>query len=311
MLAQAVDTSIYPMQPREFNAFRAMVHEQTGIWLRDGKQIMLAARLSKRLRLHGINDFSEYYKYVQKLPKDSEEIRELINCVTTNKTSFFREKHHFDFLAGTVVPGIQAAALRGGPRSVRIWCAASSTGEEPYTIAMTLIEALQSVGTSSSQCTTALNKFSSMPRIPASWKIEVIASDIDTKVLDTAKRAIYGTDSLLSVETRLQKKYFLRGKDGMHGQVKVKPDVARLVQFTRINLMDSNWPVEGVFDAIFFRNALIYFNQNTQELFLRKMVRFLKPRGYLFLGNSEHIPWMHDTLEPLMQTMYRLRPEAR
>jgi chemotaxis protein methyltransferase CheR len=91
----------------------------------------------------------------------------------------------------------------------------------------------------------------------------------------------------------------------------VKPDVARLVQFTRINLMDSNWPVEGVFDAIFFRNALIYFNQNTQELFLRKMVRFLKPRGYLFLGNSEHIPWMHDTLEPLMQTMYRLRPEAR
>ncbi len=103
------------------------------------------------------------------------------------------------------------------------------------------------------------------------------------------------------------RKYFLRGKDDMLGQVKVKPEVARLVQFQRINLMDSHWPLEEPFDVIFFRNALIYFNQGTQEIFLRKMVRLLKPRGYLFLGNSEHIPWMNDVLEPLNQTMHRLR----
>jgi chemotaxis protein methyltransferase CheR len=114
-------------------------------------------------------------------------------------------------------------------------------------------------------------------------------------------------DSLDSVAKPLQKKYFLRGKDDMAGQVKVKPDVTRLLQFLRINLQDARWPLDGLFDAIFFRNALIYFNQQTQDVFLRKMARFLKPRGYLFLGNSEHIPWLHEILEPLNGTMYRLR----
>jgi chemotaxis protein methyltransferase CheR len=272
---------------REFKLFRTLIHERTGIWLRDGKQVMLASRLSRRLRHHGLADFAAYYEYVQKNLGNEEEIRQLINCVTTNKTSFFRERHHFDYLANTIVPDLRAAASHGAPRSIRIWCAASSTGEEPYTIAITLMEALRS----------AL----------ASWKIEVVASDIDTAVLATATRGIYSADSLDSVAVPLRKKYFLRGKDEMQGQVKVKPEVARLVQFQRINLMDAQWPLEGRFDGIFFRNALIYFNQATQDVFLRKMARFLKPRGYLFLGNSEHIPWLHEILEPLNQTMYRLR----
>jgi chemotaxis protein methyltransferase CheR len=112
---------------------------------------------------------------------------------------------------------------------------------------------------------------------------------------------------LATIDTPLQRKYFLRGTDDMAGYVKVKPEVSRLVQFKRINLMDAQWPLDGLFDVIFFRNALIYFNQETQNVFLRKMARCLKPNGYLFLGNSEHIPWLHEILAPLNQTMYRLR----
>jgi len=293
----AIDNSIYSMGLREFKALRSIIHEHTGIWLRDGKQIMLASRLTRRLRHHGMNNFAEYYNYVQTLPGDDEELREMINCVTTNKTSFFRERHHFEYLANTVVPEAQSAVLRGGPRSIRVWSAASSTGEEAYTIAITLLEALPSGNTGASGLHLTSN----------SWKIEVVASDIDTKVLDTAARAIYHEDSLTGVATPLKKKYFLCGQDDMHGQVKVKPEVARLVRFFHLNLMDASWPLEGLFDVIFFRNALIYFNRDTQEIFLRKMVRFLKPRGYLFLGNAEHIPWLHDILEPLNKTMYRLR----
>jgi len=307
----ATDNSVFAMGLREFKLFRSLVHERTGIWLRDGKQVMLASRLSRRLRHYGITDFAEYYEVVRKAPDNGEEIRELINCVTTNKTSFFRERHHFDFLSKTVVPEIQAAVQRGGPRSIRVWSAASSTGEEAYSIAITLQEALQ-------QKARALSPVSAGKRVarpglsgfsfsPGSWKIEIVASDIDTNVLATGQRAIYSSDSLASVPPPLQKKYFLRGKDGMAGRVKLKPEVARLVQFKRINLKDPQWPLEGLFDVIFFRNALIYFNQNTQDVFLRKMTQYLKPRGYLFLGNSEHIPWLHGILEPLNQTMYRLR----
>jgi chemotaxis protein methyltransferase CheR len=302
-----MDNSVFPMGMREFKLFRSLVHERTGIWLRDGKQIMLASRLSRRLRHHGLADFADYYSLVQNIQDNGVEIGELINCVTTNKTSFFRERHHFDFLTNTVVPEIQ----RGGSKSIRVWSAASSTGEEAYSVAITLLEALQSNGSvkcpAPSRHGARPSGFSSSLPSPCPWKIEIVASDIDTKVLATAQRAIYNADSLESVASPLRKKYFLRGKDDMLGQVKLKPDVTRLVQFKRINLMDARWPLDGLFDVIFFRNALIYFKQDTQDVFLRKMVRYLKPRGYLFLGNAEHIPWLHGILEPLSQTMYRLR----
>ncbi len=306
-----LDNSVVPMEPREFKLFRTFVHERTGIWLRDGKQIMLASRLSRRLRHHGLTNFSDYYSYVQNTPDNGVEIRELINCVTTNKTSFFRERHHFDFLANTVVPAIRSEVLRGGPRSIRVWSAASSTGEEAYSIAITLLEALQSNhGTRNPAPPSNGATKAGLPRLsssPGAWNIEVVASDIDTKVLATAQQAVYSADSLASVAPLLRKKYFLRGKSNMQGRVKVKPEVTRLAQFKHINLMDTKWPLEGLFDVIFFRNALIYFNQDTQDAFLRKMVHYLKPRGYLFLGNAEHIPWLHGILEPLNQTMYRLR----
>jgi chemotaxis protein methyltransferase CheR len=300
------------MGPREFMAFRAMIHEHTGIWLRDGKQVMLASRLSRRLRHYGMSNFAQYYDYVEKVADDSEEIRELINCVTTNKTSFYREPHHFEFLANSVVPEVRSAVLHGGPRNIRVWSAACSTGEEPYTIAITLLEAFETPRSANPpQFTPGRTGLPGFRLLPGSWKIEVVASDIDTNVLKAAKRSIYRADSLDSVARPLRKKYFLRGQGDMLGQVRVKPDVARLVQFKRINLKDARRPLEGLFDAIFFRNALIYFNRDTQDAFLRKMVRYLKPRGYLFIGNAEHIPWLHDILEPLHKTMYRLREGGR
>ncbi len=304
MQALTLESSALSMNEREFKLFRSLVHQHAGIWLRDGKQIMLASRLSRRLRHYGLASFAEYYEYVQNLPDNRDEIRQLINCVTTNKTSFFREKHHFDYLADTIVPAIQAAALRGGSRNIRIWSAACSTGEEPYSIAITLLESLQRIYDRSAPKYKAP---STHPAASRSYSIEVVASDIDTAVLSTATRAIYSQDSLATIPRQIWGRYFLRGKDEMVRQVKVKPEVARLVGFQRINLMDSQWPLEGLFDVIFFRNALIYFQRKTQEMFLRKMIRYLKPAGHLFLGNAEHIPWMNDVLMPLNRTMYRLR----
>jgi len=309
--ALVTDNSVYSMELREFQLFRTLVHERTGIWLRDGKQIMLASRLSRRLRHHGLTNFADYYAYVQRVQDNGNEIRELINCVTTNKTSFFRERHHFQFLANTVVPQCQAAVKLGASKSLRVWSAACSTGEEPYSIAITLLESLQTP----QEARTAVHPLSAQIRaglpgvagVAGSWKIEIVASDIDTAVLETATRGIYSADSLATVDVQLQRKYFLQGKDDMQGRVKLKPVVGRLVQFKRINLMDAKWPLDGLFDVIFFRNALIYFNQETQNVFLRKMARYLKPNGYLFLGNSEHIPWLRDILTPLNQTMYQLR----
>jgi chemotaxis protein methyltransferase CheR len=294
-VSQAVmNPSLLTIGPNEFRLFRELIHRHTGIWLRDGKQVMLASRLSRRLRAHRITSFAEYYRFVEGRRDNRHELGELINCVTTNKTSFFRESHHFTFLSEKLFPEMMAAA-HGSPQAVtksavRIWSAACSTGEEPYSIAMTLLDAQQRW------------------RWPSSASaLSIVASDLDTTVLEKASRGIYTGDEIEGIDSPLLKKYFLRGTDAMAGQVRVKKQLTALVEFERINLMDRVWPVSGSFDAIFFRNALIYFRQETQDLFLRRMMRYLRPGGYLFLGHSEHIPWLHEVLEPLQQTIYRLR----
>jgi chemotaxis protein methyltransferase CheR len=241
--------------------------------------------------------FADYYQYLEQCQDGGQELGEFINCVTTNKTAFFREQHHFTFLASAVVPEILARSrtrTASGTASssrptVRIWSAACSTGEEPYSIAISLVEA------------------QTQTRASGPWDIRIVASDIDTGVLGKAVRGVYPAEEMDDIEQALQKKYFLRGKDDMAGSVKVKKNIASLIEFQRINLMDRAWPLTGSFDAIFFRNALIYFQRDIQDLFLRRMTRLLKPGGYLFLGHSEHIPWLHDVLEPLQQTIFRLR----
>jgi chemotaxis protein methyltransferase CheR len=295
------------MDMREFKTFRELIHRKTGIWLRDGKQVMLAGRLSKRLRHHGMTDFTSYAAYVRAVQDGGKELAEIINCVTTNKTSFFREMHHFDFLMQTLVPELVAGVALGRERSIRIWSAACSTGEEPYSIAISLLEALKT-GHLPGSVPSSLTE---PPSPPGGWRVEVVASDIDTVVLATAAQGIYDRDSLEDVPSVMQTRYFLRGKENMSGQVRVKKEVAQLVKFQRINLMDTRWPLEGKFDAIFFRNALIYFNRETQEVFLRRMLGYLKSRGYLILGHSEHVPWLNDAVEARSNTIHQLRAHKR
>jgi chemotaxis protein methyltransferase CheR len=301
------DASILAMDVREFKTFRELIHQKTGIWLRDGKQAMLASRLSKRLRHHGMTDFATYAAFVKAVQDDGKELAEIINCVTTNKTSFFREKHHFDFLMQTLVPELMAGAAMGRARSIRIWSAACSTGEEPYSIAISLLEALKTGHVQGSVAPSLGQPLSAF----GGWQIEVVASDIDTVVLATAAQGIYDRESLEDVPPVMQTRYFLRGKGNMNGQVRVKKEVAQLVKFQRINLMDTRWALDGKFDAIFFRNALIYFNRETQELFLRKMLGYLKSRGYLILGHSEHVPWLNDAVEARSNTIHQLRAQKR
>ena len=307
MTLPTLDASPLAMDVRDFKVFRELIHRETGIWLRDGKQIMLAARLSKRLRHHGLSNFAEYGAYVQTVKDGGKELAEIINCVTTNKTSFFREMHHFDFLAQTLVPALLAGALLGRARSIRVWSAACSTGEEPYSIAISLLDALKAGHAPASSA--PIQGLS--PSAPGGWQIEVVASDIDTVVLATAAQGIYDQDVLEEVPSAMRTRYFLRGKGDMRGQVRVKKEVAQLVKFQRLNLMDEKWPIDGLFDVIFFRNALIYFNRETQELFLRKMLRYLKPGGYLILGHSEHVPWLSDSAEALSNTVHQLRAQKR
>lgn len=298
MTESAIDPALLHIAPNEFRLFRELIYQQTGIFLREGKEIMLASRLARRLRKHHMSDFAEYYDYVRGCGPQSPEMDQLINCVTTNKTSFFRERHHFTFLSETAVAEILSrrgtnslppAAASGD--TVNIWSAACSAGEEAYSIAITLLEA----------------QLCRQGRFVRPWETRIFASDIDTAVLAKAALGVYGNEELEDIEPELRTKYFLRGKGEMEGCFKVKPQVRSLVQFARINLMDSSWPLKTMFDVIFFRNALIYFKHETQDMFLRKIIRHLKPRGYLILGHSEHIPWLHDILEPLQKTVYRLR----
>jgi chemotaxis protein methyltransferase CheR len=302
-----LEASLVAMDVREFKTFRELIHRKTGIWLRDGKQAMLAGRLSKRLRHHGMTDFATYTAYVTRVEDGGKELAEIINCVTTNKTSFFREMHHFDFLVRTLVPDLMTGAALGRARNIRIWSAACSTGEEPYSIAISLLEALKTGHGASSGAPSLGPPLSP----PGGWQIEVVASDIDTVVLATAAQGIYDRDSLEDVPPAMQTRYFLRGKGNMNGQIRVKKEVAQLVKFQRINLMDTQWALEGKFDAIFFRNALIYFNRETQEVFLRRMLGYLKSRGYLILGHSEHVPWLNDSVEARSNTIHQLRAQKR
>jgi chemotaxis protein methyltransferase CheR len=302
-----LEASLVAMDVREFKTFRELIHRQTGIWLRDGKQAMLAGRLSKRLRHHGMTDFATYAAFVAGVQDGGKELAEIINCVTTNKTSFFREKHHFDFVMRTLVPELTAGEALGRPRSIRIWSAACSTGEEPYSIAISLLEALKTGHVPGPVSPSRGQSLSP----PGGWQVEVVGSDIDTVVLAAAAQGIYDRESLEDVPLAMQTRYFLKGKGNMSGQVRVKKEVAHLVKFQRINLMDTQWALEGKFDAIFFRNALIYFNRETQEVFLRRMLGYLKSRGYLILGHSEHVPWLNDSVEALSNTIHQLRAQKR
>jgi chemotaxis protein methyltransferase CheR len=268
----------------EFRLFRDLIHKQTGISLKDGKRPLLASRLAKRLRDLDLETLTEYYTYLKRSDPQSEEMRRMVNCITTNKTSFFREDHHFHFLHNWLKQRTQDR-VHSSARRLRIWSAACSSGEEPYSIAITILEALGRIG----------------------WNIEVLATDIDTDILARGESGLYDIDSLAEMDNALKRKYFLRGKGQMEGLVQVKPEVRRLVMFQCLNLVAEPWSVQGKFDAIFCRNVIIYFDRPTQEQLFNRLLGHLAPDGHLFVGHSESLYWMADRVTSVEHTVYRPR----
>jgi len=271
-----------PLTDEEFDAFRRWIRREAGISLSPGKRALVASRVAKRLRRLGFESYGDYYDHVAAGP--AAERQELINCLTTNKTEFLREPHHFRMLRERVFPDIEERARRGGRRTVCLWSAACSTGEEPYTLAI-----------------TALEHFGA----GRGWEVRILASDIDTDVLAAAEEGVYPASSAAPFPPELRRKYF--DEDGRSGTCRVRPEVRDLVTFRQINFMDETWPIRSNFDAIFCRNVLIYFDRETQDRIVRRLAQRLLPGGHLMLGHSEGVAGLASRLTPVGGTAYRSR----
>lgn len=259
---------------RDFARVRTLIYERAGISLHDGKQAMVYSRLSRRLRETGHGSFESYLQWLESAsgPQSHQEWQEFVNCLTTNLTSFFREEHHFPALA-------EWLKSRAG-KPTRIWCCAASTGEEPYSLAITVAETL------------GLNA-----------PVKILASDIDTKVLQTAARGIYDADARGLTPNRL-KQFFLRGKGANTGYIRVKPELAKLVEFRPFNLMQTQWQLGEPFDVVFCRNVMIYFDAPTQRKVLERIHQAMAPKGLLFVGHSENFTESRDIFSLKGKTVY-------
>lgn len=266
---------------REFRQFTAFVYRHTGIALNDTKRPLVCSRLSKRLRHFGYVRLGEYYDHLTDRDPAGEELVQMVNALTTNKTEFFREAHHFALLRTDIV---EPCATVNGPGRLRVWSAGCSSGEEAYSIAFTVLDGLPDA---------------------ADRDVRILASDIDTDVLARATRGVYPANRVAGVPTLLRERYLVRGRGRSEGLVRVRPEVTRLVTFRRINLRDESWPIRVTFDAIFCRNVLIYFDRALQRRVVRRLVEYLKPGGYLFLGHSESLLGMGPRLRSVGKTVYQ------
>jgi chemotaxis protein methyltransferase CheR len=248
---------------------------------------MLEARLQKRLRSLGMCSFGDYCERLFSSPEGDEEIVQMINVVTTNKTDFFREPVHFQYLSDMVLPEFAAGndAMTGRPFS--LWSAGCSSGEEPYTLSMVLSEYAER---------------------RAGFRFSILATDISTKVLDTARAGIYDKERVAAVPEPMKQKYIMRSKDRSKGLVRIIPELRGQVRFQRVNLMDENLLLPEPVDVIFCRNVIIYFDRPNQEKLLERLCRSLRPEGYLFLGHSETVHGFTLPLARIASTIYRKTP---
>jgi chemotaxis protein methyltransferase CheR len=265
----------FELLPADFERIRKLIYQRAGISLHSGKQAMVYSRLSRRLRETGHTGFGAYLGWLESAvgPAADAEWQEFVNCLTTNLTAFFREEHHFIAL----VDDLRARASK----PLRIWCNAASTGEEPYSLAMTVVETLG-----------------------VSAQAKLVCSDIDTKVLATAQRGVYGADSRGLSPERL-KRHFLRGTGANAGSIRVKPELARLIEFKPFNLMATSWSALGEpFDLVFCRNVMIYFDNPTQRKVLERMHAVMRPGGLLYVGHSENFTDSRDLFRLRGKTIY-------
>lgn len=259
----------------DFETVRDLIYRRAGITLSPVKRDMVYSRLARRLRVLGLSSFSEYLAFL-KSGRDESEWEAFTNALTTNLTSFFREAHHFPLLAEHL------AQRRGRPLS--IWCCASSTGEEPYSIAITVAETLGTSDTS----------------------VKIIASDLDTNVLEKARAGVYPLERIEKLSPERVRRFFMRGTGAHEGHVRVRPEIARMVSFEQVNLLKDPLPVKGPFDAVFCRNVMIYFDKATQADVVRRLAKVMKPDALMFVGHSESLFHVADTLKLRGKTVYQL-----
>jgi chemotaxis protein methyltransferase CheR len=262
----------------QFERLRAFVIEHTGIALTEAKKDMVYSRLSKRIRTQFQGSFADFCDAID--AGDEQETEFLINAITTNLTAFFREPHHFEFLQQRLLP--QLIKANAASRRLRIWSAGCSTGEEPYSLAMTL---------------------SKLPEL-ANWDVKILATDLDANVIAHAEEGVYSQERIQGLSKAMQQRWFMRGRSGNRGLVKVKPELKQWIQFKRLNLL-HDWPMRGPFDLIFCRNVVIYFDKQTQSRLFERYAEILRPDGHLFIGHSESLFKVCERFTSLGHTIYR------
>lgn len=262
----------------DFSKIRELIYRHAGITLGDGKQQLVYSRLARRLRELELSRFSDY---IDLLRPDMSEWEQFTNALTTNLTSFFREQYHFPILAEHV-----KSISR---RPIRLWSAASSTGEEPYSMAMTMVDLFDSFAP----------------------PVRILASDVDTNVLETGARGVYPLERLEKISIEQKKRFFRRGSGSNLGYARVVPPLQQLIEFKQVNLLDTRWDIDCKFDAIFCRNVMIYFDKQTQRTLIEKFLRVLQPDGLLFTGHSESFFHVADLIAPVGKTVYRAGARKR
>jgi len=270
----------FPFSSADFQRVRKLIYQHAGISLSDVKQDMVYSRLARRLRATGMSSFADYLALLESGGKD--EWEKFVNSLTTNLTSFFREPHHFPILA-------EHLKSIAGSAPIKIWCSAASTGEEPYSIAMTVVETFGSFN------------------VP----VTIVASDLDTSVLATADKGVYPQDRVDKISAERMKRFFLKGSGTQEGYVCVRPELRRLITFQRLNLLDPNWSVRAPLDVIFCRNVMIYFDKPTQYKILSRFAPLMQQHGLLFAGHSESFLHAADLFRSKGKTVYELARPAR
>lgn len=272
-----------PLGDLEFKLFRELIFEKSGINLHEGKKELLRTRLGSRIRAKDLSSFKDYYDLIQK-DKTDIELMGLLDAISTNLTSFYREVKHFHFLENNIIPEILARGSRSNNKMLRCWSAGCSSGEEPYTIILSLLD---------------------NPEISGSWDIKMLATDISIEMLEKAIRAVYDEEKIKTVPKSMIRKYFVKGTNDQEGLYRVRQEISKLPQFKRFNLMTRNFPFKHKFDFIFCRNVMIYFDKPTQEVLISKFYNALIKGGYLLIGHSESLTGIQHQFKYVLPTIYR------
>ncbi|MDA8107888.1 MAG: chemotaxis protein CheR [Betaproteobacteria bacterium] len=269
----AGDSREFPFAQADFERVRRLIHRHAGIALSPSKRDMVYSRLVRRLRARGLSRFDQYLALLDS--GNAAEWQAFTNSLTTNLTSFFREAHHFPIL-------VELAQRARPGRPLKVWCCAASTGEEPYSMAIAIVEAFRSFTP------------------PAS----ILATDVDTGVLARAQEGVYALERLQKVSAERVRQFFLRGRGARAGFARIRPELRALVTFRQLNLLDEAWPVRGPLGAIFCRNVMIYFDRPTQRRILERFAPLLRPDGLLFAGHSESLHYAADLFRLRAKTVY-------